>query len=114
MFHETCDIFVTDSVCRPVLILGPLSECVAEKMSIDFPQLFQRCMMTPMNCTSAAMEKGLENNIFIDYRKRGSIFECTTVQAIRDICDKVMKSPYSLASFLGITIFLTSRIATAS
>lgn len=80
-----------------MLILGPLSECVAEKMSIDFPQLFQRCMMTPMNCTSAAMEKGLENNIFIDYRKRGSIFECTTVQAIRDICDKVTKSTWYFA-----------------
>lgn len=78
-----------DSVCRPVLILGPLSECVANKMSIDFPQLFQRCMMTVMNCSPDAMEKGLENNIFVDYRKRGSIFECTTVQAIRDICDKV-------------------------
>lgn len=79
----------TDSVCRPVLIIGPLAECVADKLSIDFPQLFQRCMMTPMNCSSDAMEKGLENNIFVDYRKRGSIFECTTVQAIRDICDKV-------------------------
>lgn len=52
--------------------------------------------MTPMNCSSDAMEKGLENNIFVDYRKRGSIFECTTVQAIRDICDKVVSIVFYL------------------
>lgn len=76
-------------MCRPVLILGPLSDCVAEKLSIDFPQFFQRCPTTPMNCSLEAMEKGLQTNIFVDYRRRGSIYECTTVQAIRDICDKV-------------------------
>lgn len=80
----------SDSVCRPVLILGPLSECVADKMiKNDFPQQFERCLMTKMNCSQDAMEKGLQNNILIDYRKRDSIYECTTVQAIRDICDKV-------------------------
>lgn len=73
-----------------MLILGPLSECVAEKMiKNDFPQQFERCLMTRMNCSQDAMEKGLQNNIFVDYRKRDSIYECTTVQAIRDICDKV-------------------------
>lgn len=55
----------------------------------DFPQQFERCLMTKMNCSQDAMEKGLQNNILIDYRKRDSIYECTTVQAIRDICDKV-------------------------
>lgn len=45
--------------------------------------------MTPMNCSQDAMEKGLQSNIFIDYRRRGSIYECTTVQAIREMCDKV-------------------------
>lgn len=87
IMHSFCFV---DSVCRPVLILGPLSECVADKMiKNDFPQQFERCMMTRMNCSQDAMEKGLQNNIFIDYRKRDSIYECTTVQAIRDICDKV-------------------------
>ncbi|KAJ6633526.1 Disks large like 5 [Pseudolycoriella hygida] len=77
------------SVCRPVLILGPLADCVADKMiKNDFPQQFERCLMTRMNCSQDAMEKGLQNNIFIDYRKRDNIYECTTVQAIRDICDK--------------------------
>lgn len=94
-------VFFTDSVCRPVLILGPLSECVADKMiKNDFPQQFERCLMTRMNCSQDAMEKGLQNNIFIDYRKRDSIYECTTVQAIRDICDKV-----SACAFVSFTDF---------
>ena len=74
---------------RPVLVLGPLAECVVDKLTIDFPQQFMRCMLTSMNCSQEAMEEGLQNNIFVDYRRRGSIFECTTVQAIRDIFDKV-------------------------
>lgn len=87
------DLFtVTDLTCRPVLVLGPLSECVFDRLSIDFPQLFQRCIMTTMNCSQEAMEKGLQNNIFVDYRRRGSIYECTTVQAIREMCDKVSKT----------------------
>lgn len=81
----------SDSTCRPVLVLGPLSDCVVDRLSIDFPQLFQRCIMTTMNCSQEAMEKGLQNNIFVDYRRRGSIYECTTVQAIREMCDKVSK-----------------------
>lgn len=44
-----------------------------------------------MNCTQDAMEKGLQSNIFVDYRRRGSIYECTTVQAIRELGDKVRR-----------------------
>lgn len=76
-------------MCRPVLILGPLSDCVAEKLTIDFPQLFERLLPTKMNCTQENMEEGLQNNILVDYRRRGSIYECTPVQAIQDLCEKV-------------------------
>lgn len=76
-------------MCRPVLILGPLSDCVAEKLTIDFPQIFERLLPTKMNCTQENMEEGLQNNILVDYRRRGSIYECTPVQAIHDHCEKV-------------------------
>lgn len=72
-----------------MLIIGPLADCVADKLSIDFPLVFERCLQTPMNCAADAMEKGMVDNIFVDYRKRGNIFECTTVQAIRDIGERV-------------------------
>lgn len=47
-----------------------------------------------MNCTQDAMEKGLQSNIFVDYRRRGSIYECTTVQAIRELGDKVRRHTF--------------------
>lgn len=76
-------------MCRPVLILGPLADCVAQKLTIDFPQAFEQLLPTTMNCTQENMEEGLQNNILVDYRRRGSIYECTPVQAIRDLCEKV-------------------------
>lgn len=83
-------------MCRPVLILGPLADCVAEKLTIDFPQVFERLLPTTMNCIQENMEEGLQNNILVDYRRRGSIYECTPVQAIRDLCDKVRTKNYTL------------------
>lgn len=75
-----------------MLILGPLADCVAEKLTIDFPQLFERLIPTKMNCNQENMEEGLQNNILVDYRRRGSIYECTLVQAIQDLCEKVKTS----------------------
>ncbi|XP_055640988.1 disks large homolog 5 [Toxorhynchites rutilus septentrionalis] len=69
---------------RPVLVLGPLSECVIEKLCIDFPEHFHRCQQNQMRCTKEDMESGVQNNAIADYRRRGSIFEYTSVQAILD------------------------------
>lgn len=44
------------------------------------------------------MEKGISENIFVDFRKKGSNFECTTVTAVKEICDKV--TDISFAYFL--------------
>lgn len=95
-------------MCRPVLILGPLAECVAEKLTIDFPQAFERLLPTSMNCTQENMEEGLQNNILVDYRRRGSIYECTPVQAIRDLCEKVIYNSSNGYSFK--IIFLIDEI----
>lgn len=90
-FPTMTDFFWTDLdvMCRPVLILGPLSDCVAEKLTIDFPQLFERLLPTKMNCSQENMEDGLQKNILVDYRRRGSVYECTPAQAVQDLCDKV-------------------------
>lgn len=72
-----------------MLVLGPLSEFVSERLIIDFPLSFQRCLMTSMNSSQDTMEKGLQNNIFVHYGKRSSIYECTTIEAIRDVCSQV-------------------------
>lgn len=41
-----------------------------------------------MNCSEATLEENLHKNVYVDYARRGSTFECTTFQAIRDVRDK--------------------------
>ncbi|KAK0179355.1 hypothetical protein PV327_005113 [Microctonus hyperodae] len=73
---------------RPVLIIGPLNECVATKLLQEFPGEFTRCLPEAMHCSQATLEQGLRDSLYVDYRKKGSYFECTTVQAVKDICAK--------------------------
>lgn len=64
-------------------MLGPLAEFVVDKLASDYPDVFKRCMINPMR-NKEALEQGLQNNAIVDYRRRGSVFECTTIQAIRE------------------------------
>ncbi|XP_043274719.1 disks large homolog 5 isoform X2 [Venturia canescens] len=73
---------------RPILIIGPLNECVATKLLQEFPGKFTRCLPEAMHCSQATLEQGLRDSLYVDYRKKGSYFECTTVQAVKDICAK--------------------------
>merc|ERR1719412_2017386 len=81
---ERLDYMVT----RPVLIIGPLNDVVVDKLLSDYPHKFARCEPEFMNCTQEALEKGIMNNILVDFRRRGSQFECYTVSAIKEICDR--------------------------
>jgi hypothetical protein len=85
-------------VTRPILIVGPLSEAVIEKLSSDYPHKFTRCEPEFMNCNQEALEKGIMDNVLIDFRRRGSHYECTTVSAIKDICERVTFKLLKLAS----------------
>ena len=49
--------FITDLVTRPVLIVGPLSEAVLDKLMSDYPHKFARCEPEYMNCNQEALEK---------------------------------------------------------
>ena len=84
-------IFITDMVTRPVLIIGPLSDVVVEKLTGDYPHKFAKCEPEPMTCNQETLEKGIMSNILVDFRKRGNKFECYTVSAIKEICDRVRK-----------------------
>jgi hypothetical protein len=103
-------------VTRPVLIVGPLADVVLDKIISDYPHQFARCEPEFMNCNQEALEKGIMNNILVDFRRRGSHYECTTVSAIKDICDRVSCSllsclcfvllPHSWQGCYGFTPFL--------
>ena len=73
-------IFI-DFYARPVLILGPFSSRIIEKLSLDHPSKFVQCLPEYMNSDLKTVEKGLQDNIFIDFRRRGSHFECTTLRS---------------------------------
>lgn len=79
----------SDPVYRPVLILGPLADCVADKLVTDFPDRFKRCAPEMRHCPQSALEQELAENLIIDYRRKGNYFECSTVTAIKTICDMV-------------------------
>ena len=49
--------FISDNVTRPILIVGPLSEAVLDKLISDYPHKFARCEPEYMNCNQEALEK---------------------------------------------------------
>lgn len=83
------NLITLDPALRPVLIIGPLNECVATKLLQEFPGEFIRCLPEAMHCSQATLEQGLRDSLYVDYRRKGSYFECTTVHAVKDICAKV-------------------------
>ena len=42
---------------RPIVIVGPLSEAVLDKLISDYPNKFARCEPEYMNCDQEALEK---------------------------------------------------------
>ena len=77
------------SLTRPVLILGPLADAVVDKLVSDYPYKFVRCQPEYMDCDMSSLEKGVLDNIFVDFRRRGSHYEVTTVSSVKDVCDRV-------------------------
>ncbi|XP_054712748.1 LOW QUALITY PROTEIN: disks large homolog 5-like [Uloborus diversus] len=73
---------------RPVIVVGPLMEAVVDQLEQDFPHVFQRCIPEKMKGSLSMMERGLQELKFVDFRRRGNHFECTTVTAIKQLCDK--------------------------
>ena len=50
-------------VTRPVLIIGPLSDVVVEKLTGDYPHKFAKCEPEPMTCNQKTLEKGIMSNM---------------------------------------------------
>ena len=95
------------------MIVGPLSDAVTEKLLSDSGQTFARCETEYMNCSQEALEKGMSDNVLIDFRRRGSHFECTTVAAIRDVIDRVSELATFFASAIQVqatTVIVESTV----
>lgn len=75
---------------RPVLVLGALSDLIADRLVQDFPYQFGRAPLEIMNYSGAMLEKGLAENIFIDYKRKGAHYECVTMGAVKEVSSKVL------------------------
>ncbi|KRX47443.1 Disks large -like protein 5, partial [Trichinella murrelli] len=75
---------------RPLLLLGTLVDVIVAKLLEDYPKMFVQCV--PGKCVKPmpvpALEQGLLQNLYVDYRKRDKLFEITRVAVVKDLIDK--------------------------
>lgn len=73
---------------RPVLVLGPLVETCKDVLVKEAPAKFSRCLPEVMKASQQAIERGVQDCVFIDYRRRSGHFDVTTVASIKEITEK--------------------------
>uniref|UniRef100_A0A8C9YBE8 Discs large MAGUK scaffold protein 5 n=1 Tax=Sander lucioperca TaxID=283035 RepID=A0A8C9YBE8_SANLU len=73
---------------RPVLILGPLVEASKDMLVKEAPAQFCRCLPEIMKASQQAIERGVKDCVFIDYKRRSGHFDVTTVASIKEITEK--------------------------
>ncbi|XP_066550032.1 disks large homolog 5a isoform X3 [Amia ocellicauda] len=73
---------------RPVLVLGPLVDAVKDMLVKESPGKFRRCLLEVMKASQQAIERGVKDCLFIDYKRRSGHFDVTTVASIKEITDK--------------------------
>ncbi|XP_056104082.1 disks large homolog 5a isoform X2 [Rhinichthys klamathensis goyatoka] len=73
---------------RPVLILGPLVDPVKDMLVKESPGKFSRCVLEVMKASQQAIERGVKDFLFIDYKRRSGHFDVTTVASIKEITEK--------------------------
>ncbi|KAJ8406756.1 hypothetical protein AAFF_G00296720 [Aldrovandia affinis] len=77
---------------RPVLVLGPLVDAVKDMLVKESPGKFCRCLLEVMKASQQAIERGVKDFLFIDYKRRSGHFDVTTVASIKEITEKSLIS----------------------
>uniref|UniRef100_A0A7N6B066 Discs, large homolog 5a (Drosophila) n=1 Tax=Anabas testudineus TaxID=64144 RepID=A0A7N6B066_ANATE len=95
---------------RPVLILGPLTDPVKEMLVKETPGKFCRCVLEVMKASQQAIERGVKDCLFIDYKRRSGHFDVTTVASIKEITDKGCHclldiAPHAIERLHGVHIY---------
>uniref|UniRef100_A0AAR2K969 Discs, large homolog 5b (Drosophila), tandem duplicate 1 n=1 Tax=Pygocentrus nattereri TaxID=42514 RepID=A0AAR2K969_PYGNA len=73
---------------RPVLVLGPLVEPIKDMLVREAPGKYCRCLLEVMKASQQAIERGVKDCLFIDYKRRSGHFDVTTVASIKEIIEK--------------------------
>uniref|UniRef100_A0A8C1VRB6 Discs large MAGUK scaffold protein 5 n=1 Tax=Cyprinus carpio TaxID=7962 RepID=A0A8C1VRB6_CYPCA len=94
---------------RPVLILGPLVEPIKDMLLREAPGKYCRCLPEGMKATQQAIERGVKDCLFIDYKRRSGHFDVMTVASIKEITEKVRR--LHIVNIYPIVIFIRYRNA---
>ncbi|XP_055006019.1 disks large homolog 5-like isoform X2 [Boleophthalmus pectinirostris] len=73
---------------RPVLILGPLVDPCKDQLVKESSAKFCRCPPEVMKASQQAIERGVQDCVFIDYKRRSGHFDVTTVATIKEVTEK--------------------------
>ncbi|CAF98636.1 unnamed protein product, partial [Tetraodon nigroviridis] len=73
---------------RPVLVLGPLTDAVKEMLVKESPGKYCRCLLEMMKASQQAIERGVKDCLFIDFKRRSGHFDVTTVASIKEMTEK--------------------------
>ncbi|XP_015237899.1 PREDICTED: disks large homolog 5-like isoform X1 [Cyprinodon variegatus] len=95
---------------RPVLILGPLVEACKDLLVTEAPANFCRCLPEIMKASQQAIERGVKDCVFIDYKRRSGHFDVTTVASIKEIIEKDCHclldiAPYAIERLHSVHIY---------
>ena len=50
----------------------------------------------PVQASLASIEAGMDNGVFVDFKRRDSHYECITVMAVRNVIDKVSRQLFEI------------------
>uniref|UniRef100_H3D6K2 Discs, large homolog 5b (Drosophila), tandem duplicate 1 n=1 Tax=Tetraodon nigroviridis TaxID=99883 RepID=H3D6K2_TETNG len=104
---------------RPVLLLGPLVEVCKDVLVKESPAKFSRCPPETnicfrtaeiMKASQQAIERGVKDCVFIDYKRRSGHFDVTTVASIKEITEKDCHclldiAPYAIERLHSVHIY---------
>lgn len=100
MYCMTIMFILAEPSIRPVMIVSPLSDCITDKLTIDFPDMFMKYTPEAHECTQSFMDQGIAENALIDYRKKGSVYECVSVAGLKEACSNVILVFYYFILFI--------------
>ncbi|XP_054773689.2 disks large homolog 5-like [Lytechinus pictus] len=73
---------------RPVILLGPLVDKVALKMTEESPNKYVRVYPKIVQSASHMLEKDVENGLILDYQRKDGMYEVINTSDVKDICKK--------------------------
>ena len=68
---------------RPVIILGPFADALIQKLESESPDKYVKYEEEFLNTTTDFIERGIDDGVFIDYKKVNDLFKVTRTDYIR-------------------------------